>query len=494
MPTDSAPLRVQLQTLGCRLNEAELEGWARQFRHRGCHIAGADEPADLLVVNTCAVTAEAVRKSRKLLRRLKREHPGARLVVSGCAASLDGGGLDAGALGDAGVDLVVDNADKDRLVEIAALSLALPEPNARDADADAAEALFARGRQRAFIKVQDGCRYQCSFCVTTIARGAERSRPLGDILAEINALTAPADGSLGVREIVLSGVQLGGYGRDLPAAQAPDLASLIQAVLRETDAARIRLGSVEPWDLPEAFWRLFDDPRLMPHLHLPLQSGADTVLKRMARRCRTAELCGLVDAARAAIPDFNVTTDIIAGFPGETDDEWRQTMDFVAAVGFGQLHVFPYSPRAGTRAADMSGQVPEQVKRARARQLHELGAVLRAEYLGAHVGRSLAVLIEGENRDEGGPFGAGFTPNYLPVRLRDAPADGVGQIVQTRLLGLSRDGAALEGRLAPVSATATDAVTTPASPGAAARHGAGAQGRAASGYGGRSGDGVTSPQ
>ena len=439
--SSSQPLRVHLQTLGCRLNEAELESWARQFRHRGCRIAGTGEPADLLVVNTCAVTAEAVRKSRKLLRRLRREHPGARLVVSGCAVSLD-----AIEPGHAEIDLVVENADKDRLVDIAAQALALPEPASPDPAADAAEALFARGRQRAFVKVQDGCRYQCSFCITTVARGAERSRPLGDILAEINAVAGDGPGS-GVQEIILTGVQLGGYGRDLPQTQAPDLAGLIGAVLRETDVARIRLGSVEPWDLADAFWRLFEDPRLMPHLHLPLQSGADTVLKRMARRCRTEEFRRLVDAARSAIPDFNVSTDVIAGFPGETEAEWRQTMDFVAAVGFGQLHIFPYSPRTGTRAADLPEQVPEPVKRARARALHELGTALKAEFLGTHVGRTRPVLIEGENGDDAGAYAAGFTPNYLPVRLRDAPAGAVGRIVQTQLLAPTRDKTALEARM-----------------------------------------------
>jgi threonylcarbamoyladenosine tRNA methylthiotransferase MtaB len=445
------PLRVRLHTLGCRLNEAELEAWARQFRRRGCRIAGDDEPADLLVVNTCAVTAEAVRKSRKLLRRLKREHPAARLVVSGCAASLNTADL-----GEAGIDLIVDNTDKDRLVEIAARTLALPPP-APAPDSDAAEALFARGRQRAFVKVQDGCRYQCTFCVTTLARGAERSRPPGDILSEINAV-AGRDPAAGVREIVLTGVQLGGYGRDLPAAQTTDLAGLVAAVLRETDVARVRLGSVEPWDLPDAFWPCFEDPRLMPHLHLPLQSGADTVLRRMARRCRPEDFRRLVEEARAVIPDFNVSTDIIAGFPGETDAEWRQTVDFVASVGFGQLHIFPYSPRAGTRAAAMPNQVPETVKRARARQLHELGAVLKTERLAAHIGRTLPVLIEGENADTTGPYAAGFTPNYLPVRLRGASADTVGRIVPARLLRRTDDHAALEARIEPDGAARAGAM------------------------------------
>ncbi|MGB5734952.1 MAG: tRNA (N(6)-L-threonylcarbamoyladenosine(37)-C(2))-methylthiotransferase MtaB, partial [Thiohalocapsa sp.] len=180
-------MRVRLHTLGCRLNEAELETWARQFRQRGCAIARDTEPADLVVINTCAVTGEAVRKSRKLLRRAQRDNPRARLVVSGCAASLDGEDL-----GETGIDLLVDNADKDRLVEIASAELALPLMPATATD-PAADALFARGRQRAFIKIQDGCRYQCTFCVTTRARGDERSRPVAEICDEINQL---ADGGI----------------------------------------------------------------------------------------------------------------------------------------------------------------------------------------------------------------------------------------------------------------------------------------------------------
>lgn len=437
MPAD-APLRVRLEALGCRLNEAELEAWARALRRRGCRIAAAEEPADLLIVNTCAVTLEAARKSRKLLRRLRREHPAARLVVSGCAASL----ADAD-LGDTRIDLIVDNAAKDRLVDIAADALALPAVQRPEPDLDAAATLFARGRQRAFVKVQDGCRYQCSFCITTVARGAERSRPLADILAEVNSIAAA-----GVQEIVLTGVQLGGYGRGTQAPRtAPSLVRLIDAVLAETPIPRIRLGSVEPWDLPDGFWTRFESQRLMPHLHLPLQSGSDSVLKRMARRCKARDFARLVAAARAAVPDFQVSTDVIAGFPGETETEWQETIDFVAATGFSHLHIFPYSPRAGTRAADMPGQIPEPVKRRRARALHALGAALEAECLARQAGRTLPVLIEGTNADAAGPYAAGFTPSWLPVRLREAPTDAVGRILPLCLLRVSDDASALEARI-----------------------------------------------
>ncbi len=242
-------MRVTLQALGCRLNEAELETWARQFRQRGYQIATAPESADLVVVNTCAVTAEAVRKSRKLLRRTQRENPRAKLVVSGCFASLESESL----AREQGVDLVIPNQDKDRLVEITARELALPSMPRTAMDEDA-NPLFARGRQRAFIKVQDGCRYRCAFCIVTLARGEERSRPLADVVDEVNRLV-----SEGVKEIVLTGVHLGGYGSDGDSG----LAELVRAVLADTEVPRLRLGSLEPWDLPPGLWELFDDPT--PH-------------------------------------------------------------------------------------------------------------------------------------------------------------------------------------------------------------------------------------
>ena len=427
-------MRVRLHTLGCRLNEAELEAWARQFRQRGCTIAHDAEPADLVVINTCAVTGEAVRKSRKLLRRAQRDNPRARLVVSGCAASLDGGEL-----GDAGIDLLVDNADKDLLVDIASAELALPLMPAAATD-PAADALFARGRQRAFVKIQDGCRYQCTFCVTTLARGDERSRPAADICSEINQLA-----NAGIQEIVLAGVHAGGYGSDL----GDSLQGLLRRVLTETEIPRIRLGSVEPWDLPADFWRLFDNPRLMPHLHLPLQSGADSVLRRMARRCKSGEFARLVETARSAVPDLNVTTDIIVGFPGESDGEWRQTMDFVVEIGFGHLHIFAYSPRSGTRAATMPDQVPEAVKRARSRELHALGIRLKQALLARNVGRSVRLLMEGVGCDDAGEFHACYTPNYLPVRLRNANTTGLDRMLSARLTGITDDGEALNA--APVT-------------------------------------------
>ena len=191
--------------------------------------------------------------------------------------------------------------------------------------------MFSRGRQRAFVKVQDGCRYRCTFCIVTVARGEEHSRAIADIVEEINALQQQ-----GIQEAIITGVHLGGYGSD----NNSNLLELIKAILAQTTIPRLRLGSLEPWELPDGFFELFKNPRLLPHLHLPLQSGSDSVLKRMARRCKTAEFAEIVATARAEIPYFNITTDIIVGFPGETEAEWRESLAFIAGIGFGHIHIF----------------------------------------------------------------------------------------------------------------------------------------------------------
>jgi len=428
-------MRVHLQALGCRLNEAELERWARQFRQKGHQIAVDGDTADLVVVNTCAVTQEAVRKSRKLLRRTQRSNPRAKLVVSGCFATLESETL----AKDQGVDLIVPNQDKDRLVEIAAAELELPSMPATAMEAEN-NPLFARGRQRAFVKVQDGCRYRCAFCIVTLARGEERSRPIAEIVDEVNRLAEE-----GVREVVLTGVHLGGWGSDLGLG----LDTLFRAVIADTDIARVRMGSLEPWELPSGFWELFENTRLMPHLHLPLQSGADSVLRRMARRCRTDAFSRIAREACERVPDFNLTTDIIAGFPGETDDEWRQTMDYVESIGFGHVHIFSYSSRVGTKAATLPNQVSSGIKKQRSKEMHALARRMKRETLERYRGRKLPILIEG--RYGGGTDGDwfGYTPNYLPVRLQsDGTALG-NRILEARLAQIHTDGESLSAHPEP---------------------------------------------
>ena len=424
-------MRIHLKTLGCRLNEAELETWSRDFQAQGHRLIDDPEQADLLVVNTCAVTAEAVRKSRKLLGRSRRRNPNARLVVSGCYASLD----PSATAQLEGVDLVVSNQDKERLVQIVNRELDLKVMPALAIE-QPFNGLLERGRQRAFIKVQDGCRYRCTFCIVTLARGAERSRPIDEIIQEINRLHGE-----GIQEVVLTGVHLGGYGSD----QGSDLQALISRVLADTDLPRLRVGSLEPWDLPEGFWQLFENPRFMPHLHLPLQSGSDSVLRRMARRCKTQEYRHLVEQARQRVPDFNVTTDLIVGFPGETEAEWRETLEFVAEIGFGHLHIFAYSPRQGTKAAQLAGPVSRERKRRRSEVLHELGENMKRQTLQRQLSRTLPVLVEG-SAETGW---SGYTPNYLRVAIEAADARNLcNRIMEVEMIGLGTNGESLRGRVA----------------------------------------------
>ena len=354
---------IHLKTLGCRLNEAELETWAQAFHKAGHKISLELKSADIVIINSCAVTQEAARKSRQLIRRIHRDNPTAKLVVSGCYATLNE--KEAAQL--MGVDLVIANQDKGQLVEKTLSQLNLDTMPAMSTELGE-YSLFSRGRQRAFVKVQDGCRYRCTFCIVTVARGEEVSRPVAEIIDEINRLH-----SEGINEVILTGVHLGGYGGEIKS----NLSTLIRSILTNTSIPRLRLGSLEPWELPSDFFLLFQNPRLMPHLHLPLQSGCNSVLKRMARRCKTEEFEAIVKQARAEIAHFNVTTDIIVGFPAETESEWQQSFDFIKKIGFGDMHIFSYSHRDGTTAASFPNPVTNEIKKQRSQQLHQLSKQMK---------------------------------------------------------------------------------------------------------------------
>ncbi len=396
-------MRVHLKTLGCRLNEAELETWAQEFSHAGHHISPQLSDAQVVVINSCAVTADAARKSRQLIRKIHREQPQAKLVVSGCYATLNQ--EEAASL--LGVDLVVSNQDKAQLVQKTVAELNLQTMPAMSTE-PGENSLFSRGRQRAFVKVQDGCRYRCTFCIVTVARGEEKSRTILEIINEINVLQQQ-----GIQEVILTGVHLGGYGSDVDS----DLTTLIETILAQTQIPRLRLGSLEPWDLPADFFELFANPRLLPHLHLPLQSGSDSVLRRMARRCKTSEFAAIVAQARQQIPYFNVTSDIIVGFPGETEQEWQDSLAFIASIGFGHLHIFSYSPRAGTKAATLPEQVSNAVKKQRSQQLHQVAQTMKQQFMQSQLGKTMPILWEGQTQpvDEQRQLVFGYTPNYLRV-------------------------------------------------------------------------------
>ena len=414
-------MKINFQALGCRLNEAELETWSSEFQRKGHQLTQDSADADLVVFNSCSVTAEADRKSRKLINRIHKANPQCKLVVTGCYASLQQPQVEQLL----GVDLVINNQRKDQLVQDVLARFAVDQQPVQAIDQ---HSLFERGRHRAFIKVQDGCRYRCTFCIVTVARGEERSRTSQEIIEEIQRHPQQ-----GVQEIVITGVHVGGYGSDLGSS----LYQLLSEILDKTSIPRIRLASVEPWDLPDNFFQLFSDSRLMPHMHLPLQSGSDKVLRRMARRCKKGEFARLVDKARSTIPLFNITTDIIVGFPGETDDEWRQTMQFVEQVGFGHMHIFTYSKREGTKAARLPDQISRQLKQQRSQELHQLAKQMKYREMSRHLGKQYPVLWEGTVSAQSSVW-SGYTPYYQRVHKMSHMIES-SQISEVRLNSIRED-------------------------------------------------------
>ncbi len=419
-------MRIYLDQIGCRLNYSEMETLAGRLRTAGHQTVHAPEQAQVIVFNTCAVTADAVRGSRKQVRHLHAVNPTARIAVTGCWATLQP--AEATAL--PGVALVADNGQKDLLHTLlepwsaelddpADLARMQPDGNPLDLTLSPASSWSGehegRSRTRAFIKVQDGCNNKCTFCIVTIARGESRSRTLASLVQEVQKWVAD-----GVQEAVLTGVHLGSYGRDLANGERTDLKALVAALLTDTDIPRLRLSSLEPWELADGFFDLWQrwPGRLCPHLHLPLQAGTDRQLRRMARRCTVDSFRGLVQDARAAIPDLILTTDLIVGFPGESETDFAQGAEFIEELRFAHAHLFPFSAREGTAAASFAEQVPTAVKKAR---LHQLQALVeqtgRAERL-RFVGQQRPVLWEGEGQaltDQPGRLWSGLTDNYLRV-------------------------------------------------------------------------------
>lgn len=403
-------MNVYLETLGCRLNFAEMDALGRQLTAVGHQVVPNPTDADVCILNTCAVTGEATRKSRQWTRRLVRANPAAHLLITGCYATLAPD--EARSL--PGVALVVDNRRKDALADLLQeWAVDLDRESWRRLQPDAAPHPLAR--TRAFVKVQDGCNNRCTFCIVSQLRGAERSRPIADLVAEIKQL-----GASGYQEAVLTGVHLGGFGRDIGVS----LSALVAAILEQTDVPRLRLSSLEPWDLSADFFALWaqSNGRLCPHLHLPAQSGSDRVLQRMARRNRTDDFRRLADEAHRRIPDLVITTDLIVGFPGETDADFAASLQFVEEMRFGHVHVFPYSARAGTAAARFGDQVPAAVRRERAAAMHETAQRTAEAVWRSFVGQTRPVLWEQAEPDGDGHLWSGLTDNYLRV-LTAAPAD-----------------------------------------------------------------------
>mgnify|MGYP001545918011 CR=1 FL=1 len=394
-------MKIYLDIVGCRLNQAEIERYARQFRSQGHTLVPSPAEADLAVLNTCDVTSAAASDSRHKTRQINRAGT-PEVFLTGCWATLN----PETAASLPGVTRVISNEEKDDLVP----NLLDIPPEKFDLEPIQRQPVpGARLRTRAFIKAQDGCHNQCTFCITTVARGSARSRTIAEIVADIQAVSEGA-----TKEAVLTGVHLGSWGFDL--SPKLKLADLVRAALKHTSLPRLRLSSVEPWDLDADFYRLWEDPRLCRQLHLPLQSGSAPVLKRMARQVSPREYRNIVETARQAVPDMAITTDIITGFPGESEAEFSESLDYIREMNFAGGHVFTYSARPGTPAARLPEQVPHPVRKARNEQVRGVLESSSREYRARFVGSSLPVLWE--NAAGLGPDGwqvSGLTDNYLRV-------------------------------------------------------------------------------
>lgn len=414
-------MRIRLDSIGCRLNIGEIEAMARRLAADGHQIVSQGERAELCILNTCTVTATASRKSRQFIRQLHRRNPETKMVVTGCLAELEPAGMKA-----LGVDFVIGNDAKDDLPAILAEQGVLQPPGPSDLTTPP-DVTAPGGHTRAFLKIQDGCDNRCTFCVVTIARGNGRSVATETIISEVRKLHA-----MGYREVVLSGVHLGSYGHDI--GRPRGLEAVIRKILAETEIPRIRLSSLEPWDLDPQFFEVFADRRLLPHLHLPLQSGCDATLARMARKTTVSGFSELVDAARSSITDVSISTDIMVGFPGETDEEFEESIASVEDLAFPRLHVFRYSRRDGTRAAAMPNQIPGPVAQERSRRLHELGQRLMTDFHQRFLGRRVQVLWEDAENHGGVQRWSGLTGNYIRVLTEtDVDIDLTNEITEVDL-------------------------------------------------------------
>ena len=399
-------MKYKIQTLGCKVNQFETQALETMLKARGVVPAGESESADVVIVNTCAVTAESGRKSRQAIRRIEGENPGAVVAVCGCYAQISPD--DVAALG---VAVVHGSGDKTKFADD--ILAALCEKKTVEYTDDP----FSRrvmeelpggavdGRTRAMLKIEDGCVNFCTYCVIPYARGRVRSLPPERCSAQAGELAAE-----GFRELVVTGIEIASYGKDLEPTCT--LADAIEAIAGASGEMRIRLGSLEPTVVTEDFCqRLKATGKVCDHFHLSLQSGCDRTLKNMNRKYDTARFYESVCLLREAFPDCGLTCDLIVGFPGETEEDHRASLDFIRKCGFSAVHVFPYSKRPGTKAADMPGHLPNAVKAARASDAQTVADEAETEYLRACVGKTLPVLFEREE-DE---LSIGHASNYTQV-------------------------------------------------------------------------------
>ena len=431
--------RVAVYTLGCKVNQYESSSLAWLFQERGYQVVDFAEEADVYIINTCTVTHQGDRKSRQLIRRAVKANPNAFVAVTGCYAQVSPDE----ALKIPGVDLVVGTRDRAALVDLVVQAVKECAPvNAVSAYAngDQFEEMSVQSiqdRVRAFLKIQDGCSNFCTYCIVPYARGPLRSRQPGRVINAARHMVAA-----GYKEIVLTGICIGAYGRGLD--QDITLAGLIQRLLEIPGLGRLRLSSIEPHDItPELVEVMSSSKNFCRHLHVPLQSGSDAVLKKMGRKYTAWEYLRLVDVLRENMPGLGLTADVMVGFPGESEEYFQHTFDFVNKTGFSGLHVFKFSSRRGTAAAGYDQQVGPALKDERSRKLIRLGKKLAARFASSHLDRSLSVLVEQPVPGAGGFF-EGHTDNYIKV-LFPGQAALVGKVVQVRAEKLQ--GTIITGRI-----------------------------------------------
>lgn len=429
-------MRIAIYTLGCKVNQYETQAMEQELAAQGHELVDFEQAADAYIINTCSVTAVSDKKSRQMIRRAKKRNPAAIIAACGCYVQTHTDEAES-----LGIDLI--GGTGQRMEFLHQLLTAAEERQTRVLVDDALrrhdfEILPAGGqhsRTRAMLKVEDGCRNFCTYCIIPFARGPVRSLPLEEAARQTEQLARQ-----GYREVVLTGIEISSWGQDLPGEES--LIDLLEAVSAAAGAMRVRLGSLEPRTITEEFCRRGSALKnLCPHFHLSLQSGCDATLRRMNRRYDTARFTESACLLHRFFPDCALTTDLIVGFPGETEEEFSATLNFIRRCGFAQIHVFPYSVRPGTKAADME-QVPKNIKEERAARAGEVAAALHEKYLLSCVGKIVPVLFE----QPGAPgFYTGHAPNYMEV---SAPGENLHNCLRpVRITAV--EGSVLKGEIAP---------------------------------------------
>lgn len=420
-------MKVRIETHGCKLNTADSQRLANEFTRTGYAIAEAGEEPDVFVLNSCTVTHVADKKARQALSKARKSFPNAIVVAAGCYA--ESGTADLEEL--AATDLVIPNTRKSEIVSMVSSRTGLEWQEPAGTEIEVGQLL---GRTRGAVKIQEGCDQVCAYCIVPKVRGRERSIPKAEIVSQVQALS-----SAGCPEVILTGTQLGSYGFDL---ENTGLIDMIRTVLEETDIRRLRVSSLQPAEFSDELlelWNGIGADRLCPHFHIPLQSGSDRILERMRRRYTGAGYLEAVAAAKAAVPGCSVTTDVISGFPGESEADHDRTVEILTSAELADAHIFPYSVRPGTSAAHFDDQVDVQIRSQRAEELREIADAAAKAHRMSFVGETRSVLWEGARGT------SGLTDNYLRVRLEPgeitaAPVgDGDGLIEEikfTRLEGM----------------------------------------------------------